>query len=71
VRLTLDSHWIEKLRRMPESGMGYQRVRVTLRDGRVLGDAIVLNAQVLQLGDDVGPVVAQDIMDVELQPAKK
>ncbi len=71
MRLTLDSRWIEELRRMPESGMGYQRVRVKLRDGRVLGDAIVLNAQVLQLGDDVGPVVAQDIVDLELEPAKR
>jgi hypothetical protein len=71
MRLPLDSAWTEKLRRMPESGMGYQRVRVKLRDGRVLGDAIVLNAQVLQLGDDVGPVAGQDIVDLELDQVKR
>lgn len=71
MRLTLDSRWIEKLRHMPESGMGYQRVRVSLRDGRVLGDAVVLNAQVLQLADNVGPVASQDIVDLELEPGRR
>ncbi|MEX2155913.1 MAG: hypothetical protein WD773_03625 [Gemmatimonadales bacterium] len=71
MRVTLDSQWMDKLRRLPESGMGYQRVRVKLRDGRVLDDAVVLNAQVLQLADDVGAVVAQDIVDLELEPVKR
>lgn len=71
MRLPLDSAWTERLRRLPESGMGYQRVRVKLRDGRVLDDAVVLNAQVLQLAADVGAVAAQDIVDLELEPVKR
>jgi hypothetical protein len=55
---------------MPETGMGYQRVRVKLRDGPVLDNVVVLNAWVLQLTDDVGVVATQDIIDLELQPVK-
>lgn len=69
MRLPLASGWIEKLRSEPESGMGYQLVRVRLRDGRVLDHAVVLNAQLLQLGDEVGPVSPEDIVDLELEPA--
>lgn len=71
MRLTLDSQLVEKLRHLPESGMGYQRVRVRLRDGRVLEHAIVLNGQLLQLADDVGPLSPPDIVDVELEPATR
>ena len=71
MRLTLDSQWMDKLRRLPESGMGYQRVRVKLRDGRVLDDVVVFNAQVLQLADDVGAVAPQDIVDLQLEPVKR
>ncbi len=71
MRLTLDSPWIEKLRSLPESGMGYQRVRIRLRDGRVLENAIVLNGRLLQLADDIGPVATPDIVDLELEPARR
>lgn len=71
MRLPLDPAWTEKLRRLPESGMGYQRVRVKLRDGRVLGEAVVFNAQVLQFADDVGEVVPQDIVELELESVKR
>jgi hypothetical protein len=71
VRVTLDSQFVEKLRHLPESGMGYQRVRVRLRDGRLLEHAVVLNGQLLQLADDVGPVAPPDIVDVELESATR
>ena len=69
--LTLDTRWTEKLRRLPESGMDYQLVRVRLRDGRILEHAAVLNGQILQLADDASPVHSADIVDVELEPAAR
>jgi hypothetical protein len=67
VRLQLDARWIEKLRNQPESGMGYQRVRVRLKDGRVIEDVVVLNGSLLDLTEDVGPVTPPDIVDLELE----
>jgi hypothetical protein len=67
VRLHLDARWIEKLRNQPESGMGYQRVRVRLKDGRVIEDVVVLNGRLLDLTEDVGPVTPPDIVDLELE----
>ncbi len=67
MRLDLDARWIEKLRNQPESGMGYQRVRVRLKDGRVIEHVVVLNGRLLDLTEDVGPVTPPDILDVELE----
>lgn len=63
--------WVERLRSLPESGMGYHLVRVRLRDGRVLKHAVVLNGQLLQVSDDVGEVRSPDIIDLELEPATR
>ena len=67
MRLHLEARWIEKLRNQPESGMGYQRVRVRLKDGRVIEDVVVLNGSLLDLTEDVGPVTSPDIVDLELE----
>jgi hypothetical protein len=40
MRLALDPHWIDWLTPHPESGMGYERVRVRLRDGSLIPKAI-------------------------------
>lgn len=68
MQLTLDTQWSEKLARLPESGMGYQRVRVRLKAGTTIEGALVFNASVLQVGDDAPPFEAQDIDDIELAP---
>jgi hypothetical protein len=67
MRLALEDRWIEKLRSQPESGMGYQRVRVRLRDGRVIEQAMVFNGRVLDLKEDVGAVTPPDIIDLEVE----
>jgi hypothetical protein len=41
--------------------MGYQRVDVTLVDGRELKDAVVLNAEFLVVPDDIGPIAIADL----------
>lgn len=65
MRLQLDKRWSDKLARLPESGMGYQRVRVRLKVGRVIDDALVYNATVLEIPDDVDPITPQDIDEIE------
>jgi hypothetical protein len=61
VKLRLDRRWVERLLKAPESGMGYQRVDVTLTDGRVLKDAVVLNAEFLVVPDDFGLIAIADL----------
>src|SRR5438046_6328047 len=67
MRLALEDRWIEKLRSQPESGMGYQRVRVRLRDGRIIAQAVVLNGRFLDFKEDVGSVTSPDIVDLEVE----
>ena len=38
--------------RQPESGMGYQRVDVRLTNNREIKDAVVFNAEEIELPDD-------------------
>ena len=41
--------WIKKLVSMPETGMGYQIVDITLKDGRVISRVTVSNATLVGL----------------------
>ncbi len=63
MRLKLDRKWTEQLLVWPESGMGYQLVDVTLRDGRELKQVVVLNAEWLDIPDEFA---GTDIADVRL-----
>ena len=47
--MKLNSHWTNYLLKQPESGMGYQKVQVTLKSGIIINDAIVLNSEDLSL----------------------
>lgn len=49
MRIKLDKRWTDLLLTWPESGMGYQRVDVTMADGCELKDALVLNAELLEV----------------------
>jgi len=66
VQLQLDRRWIDKLARLPESGMGYQRVRVRLKGGHTIEEALVFNASVLQLADDTDPFDPREITDIQV-----
>jgi hypothetical protein len=57
----LDQRWTQQLAKMPESGMGYQRVDVRMSDGREVIDALVFNAQEIELPDDCRDVEIQEI----------
>lgn len=55
--------WIARLVDLPETGMGYQRVNIHLREGKVLKDVMVFNAEECQVPEPFDP---SEIEDVEL-----
>ena len=61
--IRLPAIWIDRLVHLPESGMGYQRVNIRLREGKVLKDVMVFNAEECQVSE---PFETSEIEDVEL-----
>jgi len=51
-KIELKKEQVNILIKLPESGMGYQIVDITLKDGKQLRNRIVLNSQFLLLEDD-------------------
>jgi len=43
----LPEHWIQFLARQPETGMTYQIVDITLRDGRVVRDVAIVGSSLV------------------------
>ena len=54
---------VKYLSELPESGMGYQIVDITLKDGQRLKNRIVVNSQFLLLEDDdnIDPLLIEKI----------
>jgi len=48
ITLGLSNKWIDRMKSLPESGMGYQNVRVKLKNGVIL-KGIVTNSDVLKV----------------------
>jgi hypothetical protein len=61
MRIKLEKHWTDRLLTWPESGMGYQRVDVTMADGRELKNVIVLNAELLEVPAEFAEARVTDI----------
>lgn len=61
MRVRLDRRWVDRLRELPEAGMGYHRVDVVTADGRTLRDVIVLNSELLELPDEAGAVTIREL----------
>ena len=61
MRIKLDKRWTDQLLTWPESGMGYQRVDVTMADGRELTDAVVLNAELLEVPAEFADAIIDDL----------
>lgn len=64
--LKLPDSFISILVNLPESGMGYQIVKVILRSGKVLHKHKVLNSEILML-DENELIQARDIANIELE----
>lgn len=65
MRIKLNKDWIEYFCSLPESGMGYQIVDITLKDGRVLKNIVVFNAEELELPLEK-ELDVEDIKEVQL-----
>ena len=48
ITLGLSNKWIERMKNLPESGMGYQNVTIKLKNGAVL-KGVVMNSDILKV----------------------
>jgi hypothetical protein len=63
--IRLSSAWVERLRSQPETGMGYQIVSVTLRDGRRYDQVIVDSGRITRVRDfQAIPFEESEIADI-------
>ena len=63
----LPQPWIDRLCRLPESGMGYQNALVRLANGDTL-KVTIFNADQFELPADCSAFDAGDIVDIDLAP---
>ena len=66
-RLTLSPCQTQELLKLPETGMGYQRVKITLKSGRVLKNIIVENSMYIQVTDEIPEFDSDNIKLIELE----
>ena len=64
--LILSSRWSDMLLTLPESGMGYQRVNVRLKSGKLISDLIVENAEKLNIPEGIELFNEEDITNIEI-----
>ena len=64
MRLHLDERWAEHLCDLPETGMGYHIVDVTLRNGERVLNIVVYNAEEMEWPAQQGRIEAGDILDI-------
>lgn len=62
----LSDEQIRILEELPESGMGYQIVNITLKNGVILKDRIVMNSTYLKMGVDE-KINPNDILSINLK----
>lgn len=65
-KLKLKEEYIDYLSTQPEQGMGYQIVDITLKNGQVLNDRIVLNSSYLKLNESE-QISLDDIVKIEIK----
>ena len=62
--IKLNEFWSKRLVQMPETGMGYQKVDLTFKDGRILKGLIVLNAEDCETEEAFN---VEEIDDIKIQ----
>lgn len=65
--LKLPDNFINILTNLPESGMGYQVVKVILKNGEILHKLKVLNSELLMLEENDTFFTINDIFRIELE----
>lgn len=68
-KVLLPKHFIEILTTLPEQGMGYQLVTVSLKDGKILKNRRVVNSSYLLLLANE-KITTSDIVDIKLSENK-
>jgi hypothetical protein len=71
MKIKLNNKLINYLLSIPESGMGYQKVDITLNNGREIKNLIVLNAEILELPDKYNFIKLKNIKDIKLHKINK
>ena len=67
--LKLPDNFVNLLTNLPESGMGYQIVKVILRSGKVLHQHKIINSSLLMLEENEN-ITEKDIEKIELENKK-
>lgn len=66
MKIKLNKKWVKCLLSMSESGMGYQTIDITLKNGRVIKGVNVFNAEDLELPDEYKPINVEEIQYIKL-----
>ena len=68
VKPRLPEHWSKFLLKQPETGMTYQIVDVTLRDGRIVRDVAIIQSELVGevRGNAEIPFDPADIVDIKV-----
>jgi len=71
MQLQLPKKWAPRLVSQPETGMGYQTASITLRDGSVMEDVLIVGGTIAEVrGYDRIPFSAEDISDITVTHRK-
>jgi|SRR5580765_3864563 len=71
VNLELPDKWAPCLLRQGETGMGYQTASITLEDGRVIDDVLIVGCTIAEVrGHDTIPFSVDEISDIAVTHCK-
>ncbi|MDB6115086.1 MAG: hypothetical protein JWQ62_2031 [Lacunisphaera sp.] len=62
MRVALDKKWSDRLVKLPESGMGYQRVDIRFAGDRTVRDVMVFNAEEAELPEEFARLQITDVV---------
>ena len=69
--LELPDKWAPSLLKQGETGMGYQTASITLRDGRVIEDVLIIGGTVAEVRGCVTiPFSVEDISEIKGHPSE-
>ena len=71
MRFLLNERWMNHLCALPESGMGFQRVDIVLRNGKRVRDVLVFNAQHVEWPNEARAISNNDIAEIKLSRHRK
>ncbi|MGC1323824.1 MAG: hypothetical protein WA849_16710 [Candidatus Udaeobacter sp.] len=70
VDLELADKWAPCLLRQGETGMGYQTASITLEDGRVIDDVLIVGGTIAEVRYDTIPFSVDEISDIAVTHRK-